>query len=633
MINRICRAMIFAVALVWLVTPSAGASEIEISLQIGHDTVTINGEELSVAKPYISNDFTLVPLRVISAGFAAHISWNGETQTVKIQYADKTVQLMIGSTSAVIDDQFVELQTAPELVNGTTMVPVRFISQTFGAQIQYEPETRTVNITGDAASAAENEPETEEEISVDIIGGEPVKAYIGDSHYNWTLKYPAFLSFDWQSENGDWIGFTDADGHYYFSIRAEELPASLTDKTLLNQLSEQVYETETILDRQVVDGEHRYARILTKEGETFYDHRAYTNDSHVLVLIMTFYDGESFYKKEVQEQYQSLMDSFVPFFDNNQSDMQDVTVVDDGFRSFVQKDYGISFKVPAEWDTSYSRDYFSNADESAFLYYDISSIEAGGNLEAWSDAMDQRSRQMVLPEYINLSEPEAIKIGENQALISHTTINLGDIELLSTDVLLYHGNHKYWFRIGYTDQMPEQEQQALITTIVESIQVNTDDLPYQLGYIEDDTVYDLAATETYEYSEGLFTIELPQYWEITDQNDTLDATFKGGEFSAGVLDGVSKAEFTNFLDSTIEAGEKLGISEIESKGKAIIDGVVADQYKVTYERDGLVYIETSYIFEKDDETYVVVYEVAAPYATALIQKSIENSIDSFQFAL
>lgn len=130
---------------------------VEISFKVGDSILKINGSDVEVETPYIAGDgTTLVPLRVISEAFGAEVNWDGETKTVTIVYNEKTVKVQIDSKKAVVseaNDSSVagvetELEEAPQLTeNGVTMVPLRFISESLGAEVGYDNATQGITVS------------------------------------------------------------------------------------------------------------------------------------------------------------------------------------------------------------------------------------------------------------------------------------------------------------------------------------------------------------------------------------------------------------------------------------------------------------------------------------------------------
>jgi hypothetical protein len=127
--------------------PVSPVYEKSISLGIGKNTVNTNGVEIETdASPIIRNDRTMVPIRVISENLDATVSWDGSTQTVTIIKGITTIEIKIGSNVAYINSEEKTLDSPAFIENDRTYVPVRFISEAFGAKVEWDAETQTVTI-------------------------------------------------------------------------------------------------------------------------------------------------------------------------------------------------------------------------------------------------------------------------------------------------------------------------------------------------------------------------------------------------------------------------------------------------------------------------------------------------------
>ena len=124
------------------------AEKVTISFNVGSSIVNINGEEVEVEKPYIVGvGVTLVPIRVISESFGAEVKWDGDTKTVTVVDGDTTIVVTVGSKTATVNGEEKELEEAPELTeNGFTMIPLRFISENLGAEVGYVHETQAITV-------------------------------------------------------------------------------------------------------------------------------------------------------------------------------------------------------------------------------------------------------------------------------------------------------------------------------------------------------------------------------------------------------------------------------------------------------------------------------------------------------
>jgi hypothetical protein len=109
--------------------------------------VIINGElQVYDQSPVIKNGRTLVPLRGIFETLDTQVNWDGSTKTVTAVKENKHVKIQIGSNIASINGKQNEIDVPAQILNGRTMVPLRFISETLGAQVQWDGATRTIFI-------------------------------------------------------------------------------------------------------------------------------------------------------------------------------------------------------------------------------------------------------------------------------------------------------------------------------------------------------------------------------------------------------------------------------------------------------------------------------------------------------
>jgi len=119
-----------------------------IELQIDNDVAYVDGNPKKIdAKPYISNGRTFVPLRIIAEGFGAEVIWVPETKGINITLGERVISMQIGSTKAIINNKVVNLDAPPEIKDGRTFVPIRFVSEALGATVDWNEKTRTVMIT------------------------------------------------------------------------------------------------------------------------------------------------------------------------------------------------------------------------------------------------------------------------------------------------------------------------------------------------------------------------------------------------------------------------------------------------------------------------------------------------------
>jgi peptidoglycan/xylan/chitin deacetylase (PgdA/CDA1 family) len=96
------------------------------------------------------NSRTLIPVRFISQELGANVGWVNHTQEVTIAFEGDLITIPIGSKIATIDNGLIKRQvdmgTSAILVNGRSMVPLRFVSEALGSLVFWEGSSRTVFI-------------------------------------------------------------------------------------------------------------------------------------------------------------------------------------------------------------------------------------------------------------------------------------------------------------------------------------------------------------------------------------------------------------------------------------------------------------------------------------------------------
>ena len=88
----------------------------------------------------------LVPMRGIFEALGAEVSWNDKTKTATGMLGDRQVSLTVGEATAYVDGSAIELDVPAVIVNGRTLVPVRFIAESLNARVDWYGETKTVEI-------------------------------------------------------------------------------------------------------------------------------------------------------------------------------------------------------------------------------------------------------------------------------------------------------------------------------------------------------------------------------------------------------------------------------------------------------------------------------------------------------
>ena len=109
--------------------------------------VYLNGELIgSDVPPTIINDSTMVPIRVISQALDANVVWNGANRSIAIKSGNVSLTMFIDNPVMYLGSKEVHLPSAPVIRYDRTLVPLRAISEAFGIQPKWNGESRTVTL-------------------------------------------------------------------------------------------------------------------------------------------------------------------------------------------------------------------------------------------------------------------------------------------------------------------------------------------------------------------------------------------------------------------------------------------------------------------------------------------------------
>ena len=130
-----------------------------LTMQIGNPVMMVNGEEKNIddngTVPVVESGRTLVPIRAIIEAMGGDVKWDGETNTAVLTLGDDIITLVIGSETAFLNEEKHTLDVEPKIINDRTMLPIRFIAESFKFSVDWDEKTETITITKDIADNSE----------------------------------------------------------------------------------------------------------------------------------------------------------------------------------------------------------------------------------------------------------------------------------------------------------------------------------------------------------------------------------------------------------------------------------------------------------------------------------------------
>ena len=184
--------------------------EVKKSIQDRPITVTINGDELkSDVAPTIVDDRTLVPLRAIFEVFGAEFTWDEATATaeavMKKGSKQTTIKLTENNKTTYVNGEANELDVPAQIIDGRFLVPVRFVAETLGANVEWDAWGQCVVITARSLLYKDSlEPVSAQQSGDDGAGSVIENSFDGDLGTRWAP----------QGKDGDAWGIYDLGDVY-----------------------------------------------------------------------------------------------------------------------------------------------------------------------------------------------------------------------------------------------------------------------------------------------------------------------------------------------------------------------------------------------------------------------------------
>lgn len=112
----------------------------KINMTLNKNNCIVNDKHIDTdIAPMLVNDRTMIPVRFVAEAFGADVEWFEETQVVQITLDGKKISLTIGVKEE-------NMEVAPFILKDRTMVPIRYISEGFGANVIYNADTESIDI-------------------------------------------------------------------------------------------------------------------------------------------------------------------------------------------------------------------------------------------------------------------------------------------------------------------------------------------------------------------------------------------------------------------------------------------------------------------------------------------------------
>ena len=125
-------------------------------------TVFVDGEQIIFdVNPILENGRTLVPMRYIFEALGADVNWIDETSTAVAIRGETKIEITVDSNQMLRNDEIIVLDVPAKLHNDRTLVPVRAVSEGLGAKVDWDEELFRVIISSPVDSGEVKSEETQ----------------------------------------------------------------------------------------------------------------------------------------------------------------------------------------------------------------------------------------------------------------------------------------------------------------------------------------------------------------------------------------------------------------------------------------------------------------------------------------
>jgi hypothetical protein len=177
--------------------------------------------------PLLDNGSTLVQFKPVFEKLGLEIAWNAKTKTVKGASKDLNIELSIGSKTVTVNGVKKQLTVAPKIINGVTMVPLRFIGEASGRDVSWDGRTKTVYVASTEgqvyyATALNIEYRNTEDIEGILATFDPVAIDLEQTRANFNYNFTTF-DLNYELENIELISLEKEAASVKVTLKATKI--------------------------------------------------------------------------------------------------------------------------------------------------------------------------------------------------------------------------------------------------------------------------------------------------------------------------------------------------------------------------------------------------------------------------
>ncbi|WP_340390548.1 N-acetylmuramoyl-L-alanine amidase family protein [Paenibacillus sp. FSL F4-0100] len=125
--------------------------------------IILDGQEVilpSDVQVTVMNKHVMIPIRVVAENLKFRVNWDQKSHLVKIQQNSKIISLHVDQREAKVAGKPVLLDIAPQILNKSVVVPIRFVSEQMGLSVSWDNKDKIVHLTSSTNNSAQTEDST-----------------------------------------------------------------------------------------------------------------------------------------------------------------------------------------------------------------------------------------------------------------------------------------------------------------------------------------------------------------------------------------------------------------------------------------------------------------------------------------
>lgn len=400
----------------------------------------------------------MVPLRVITEAFGAKVDWDGDTQKITLTYPAVNIELQIGNIVATVNDHTETLLESPALSeNGVTMVPLRFISETFGATVGYDNDTQAILVTKENMDNSST------------VTGITDMTKTGDSYYLWSIDTPTQMKMADRTLDAMTTKFV-ADDESSMYIDVYPITENTVDFDEEYSKRKDSFSSYTLINAEKLPESNgtQHMHFQAKNKEQIIDfHEYYTKDYRYLITSLIKINDDT----STKDMILSLVDSFkIGKIDNETYDLS--TVKTEGtrqYREITDDTYKVSFYVPANYqmedDNTENEFTFYEPKNESKAHISLGIYSKTGDTTAYSLATnDHAIREKYASTKYSTLTPVS-ETGTNSYKYTQTISGSTDSDLYTVDTFFEKGDYVYNFAVTTNLDYDEMELNTILNSI------------------------------------------------------------------------------------------------------------------------------------------------------------------------